>query len=156
MQLTGLDRAALVQDIAGRVAPAGILAKRYGATVAELKGFVADNLTEIQQAQEALDNPETPLIDVVTPAQLADLWIANKFDRLVRLQRVADIAHDAIVFSNKDMSSSEQATMIREFRSYMLQAANELGQLLHRGAGDTGETDRLSVDMQGVDMDSLR
>jgi hypothetical protein len=82
------------------------------------------------------------------------MWITNKAQRLQRLQRVADIAYDDIVSGG--LVGAELATAVREFRSYLTSAANELGQLLHRGAGDSGTGDYLSVELNGVDMDSLR
>ena len=51
---------------------------------------------------------------------------------------------------------TEFATAVRELRAYMTAAASELGQLLNRGAGDSGQGEYLSVDIQGVDMENLR
>jgi len=152
--LTAVDQAQLVQDIATRAAPARVLAERYGGSVEELRAFTAEHRDEILSAAEAAkreaDSAEP------TPGQLADLWITNKYQRLKRYQDVAEGAYDRLTFGTTDMPSAEYATVLREFRSYLMLAANELGQLLHRGAGDTGEGDVLSVDIQGIDMDNLR
>lgn len=91
----------------------------------------------------------------VTPQQLADLWITSKFERLKRMQQVAEVTEKLIGYGTQ-LAPAELATAIREYRSYMMLAANELGQLLHRGAGDSGEGDSLNVSIQGVDMDTMR
>lgn len=153
MQLTDLDRAALIQDIASRRKNARALAAQYSATISELRDFTVANLAEIEAARTALENGSENDA-TVTPAQLNDLWITKKFERLQRLEAVADLTYKRI--QSDQFVGSDYATIIREFRSYMLQAANELGQLLHRGAGDVGSGDMLSVDIQGVDMGSLR
>lgn len=86
-----------------------------------------------------------------TPKQLDDLWLTNKFERLKRIQFLADGMYESIVSG----AYYGDATLMREYRSYLMLAANELGQLLHRGAGDSGG-DTLSVDIQGIDMENLR
>lgn len=151
--LTALDTAQLVQEIATRAAPARVLAGRYEATTEELRAFTAEHLDEIRAAADQAAGQSTT---EPTPGQLSDLWITNKFERLKRYQDVADTAYDRLTFGTDDMPSAEYATVLREFRSYLMLAANELGQLLHRGAGDSGDGDTLSVDIQGVDMDNLR
>lgn len=149
-RLTPVDQHALINAIANREGTAKQLAERYGATVQELRMFVEDHRAEIEQA--TVDNVPTP--DDITPQQLDDLWITNKFERLKRLQAVADTTYMAI--DDHMLVGPDLAMAVREFRSYLMLAANELGQLLHRGSGDTGTGDTLSVDIQGIDMENLK
>jgi hypothetical protein len=153
-RLTAVDTAQLIQEIATRAAPARVLAERYGAAVAELRAFTEAHREAIESAAEAAKRAEETAEP--TPGQLDGLWITNKYERLRRYQDVAAGAYDRLTFGTDDMPSAEYATVLREFRSYLMLAANELGQLLHRGAGDSGDGDVLSVDIQGIDMDSLR
>ncbi len=67
-----------------------------------------------------------------------------------------DAAEEMQQLMNSSLSASELSTAVRELRSYMQLAANELGQLLHRGAGDAGDGSYLSVDINGVNMENLR
>lgn len=148
-ELTTDERTGLLIDIASRAAGANVLAKQYGCTVDELKQFVSDNAVALAGMRERMEREETERPDVVTPTQLDELWIANKFERLARYQAIADRLYAEAEVSN-------DATVLRELRSFMLAAANELGQLLHRGSGESGTGDTLSVDIQGVDIDQLR
>jgi hypothetical protein len=90
----------------------------------------------------------------VLPADLSELWIGNKTERLRRLQEIAEISYRDIMHG--DLAGAELATATREFRSYLMLAANELGQLLNRGAGDSGEGTYLSVELNGVNTDDLK
>ena len=153
MDLTPADRAALLRAIASREGNAAQLAKRYGYTTNQLRTFVAENRAEIAAMAEALAEYETDA-GMITPTQLEDLWISNKFQRLKRLQDLAEVQYrDA---AHGKLEGVELSTALREFRSYLALAANELGQLLHRGSGDGGSGDTLSVDFQGVDPDNLK
>lgn len=149
-----MNRNALIRAIALRDRTANELAIDFNLDVQTLKDFVELNRPAIQAERDRLDNPP-PDTGEPTPEQLSDLWITNKFERLKRLQEVAEEAYQNIVGGMYD-SPAEQATVIREFRSYLMLAANELGQLLHRGAGDAGEGDSLKIEIAGVDMESLR
>lgn len=148
-ELTTDERTGLLIDIASRAAKANMLAKQYGCTVAELQAFVAENAVALTGMRERMEREETESDDTVTPTQLEELWISNKFERLKRYQEIADRLYS-------DALTSNDATVLRELRSFMLAAANELGQLLHRGSGESGTGDTLSVDIQGVDIDQLR
>lgn len=140
---------ALIRAIATREGKASELATRFGITVPELRQFVQDNLELIE------DYAASPPDDgTVTPADLDELWIGNKTERLRRLQEIAEISYRDITAG--DLVGAELATATREFRSYLMLAANELGQLLNRGAGDSGEGTYLSVEMNGVNMDDLK
>lgn len=153
MNITPTDRARLIQAIASREGNAKELSRRYGYTTNQLRAFVAENADEIAATAEALSSNETSA-DELTPTQLDDLWITNKFERLRRLQALAEIQYQDA--ATGDLEGVELSTALREFRSYLMLAANELGQLLHRGSGDGGTNDILSVDIQGVDLDQLK
>ncbi len=168
-KLTENDRQTLIYQIAHRTAKASELAKEWHCTPAALKTFVDEWRLHIEREayQPAVHigapppEPEQPSepperADSVSPQQLADLWITNKFERLKRLQAVAEETEQMIMKSSLDMSANELAMAVREFRSYLMLAANELGQLLHRGAGDAGTDDTLSINIAGVDMENLR
>lgn len=148
-ELDDVDRDKLVVDIATRAGTAIELARWYDVTKDWLVRFVADNrqLIEETATRLALPEAEEAPADIVTPTQLDELWITKKFERLKRIQDIAE---------KLENSASYDAMAAREFRSYLTLAANELGQLLHRGAGDSGDGDVLSVNIQGVDMETLR
>lgn len=153
MALSDHDRADILLAIASRQYKAKELANRFGVSVQTLRDYVAANREALEATRRRIDAAETDNADV-SPEQLDTLWITNKYERLKRLQMVADHTYDAI--QDGGMTSAEYATVIREFRSYLMLAANELGQLLHRGAGDSGTGDTLSVEINGVNLDSLR
>lgn len=157
MSMTAAERQTLINAIALRVGTASQLSSRFSIPVAELRTFTATNLAAIQAAERRLTGQEDEPTDstTVTPQQLEDLWITNKFERLKRLQEIADETYSGI--NNGSFSGGADLAMaVREFRSYLMLAANELGQLLHRGSGDGGTGDSLSIDIAGVDMNSLR
>lgn len=145
--MTEADRIALINAIATREGNARQLANRFGTTTDELRSFVADNREAIELTKQALGSTEESG-DEVTPTQLGELWISNKYDRLQRYQKVADY-----LFENY---KTLDPVVLRELRSYMMAAANELGQLLHRGSGEGNSGDTLSIDIAGVDMDTMR
>lgn len=150
LELTPADRIALIHAIATREGTAKEIAEWYGTKVSTLRKFVEANREEIEQvAEQAQALQEETDSSVVTPDQLDELWITQKAARLARYQKIADLLFEEMVQGGRD------STTLREFRSYLTTAANELGQLLHRGSGDAG-TDQLSVDIQGVDLEDLR
>jgi hypothetical protein len=146
----------MINDIINRSGTANDISKWYGVPVEELRNFVDDNrdrLTLMANSVESID-PETDdeprdESNTLTPSQLSDLWITNKFQRLYRLQEISEVLY-------KHAKDSCDSVTVREFRSYLILAANELGQLLHRGSGESAGDDVLSVDIQGVDMESMR
>lgn len=152
-RMTSDVRRALIEVIANREGTAREIAEWYDTTPQFLAQFVQENQAALEAERRRIEAPEDTT--TVTPTQLDDLWIANKFERLKRLQVVADETYDTIV-NGAAMNPAEQAIVIREFRSYLMLAANELGQLLHRGSGDSGTGDMLSMEITGVDMESLR
>jgi hypothetical protein len=143
------ERQELIHAIASREGTAEELAEQYGRSVGFLRRFTENNLRAIELASEGLAEATTP-IDLVTPATLAELWISNKTDRLTRYQNIADRLYTIA------MERGPDSTVLRELRFYMLAAANELGQLLHRGSGDSADGDKLQVEFLGVDPDSFK
>ncbi len=143
----------LIYAIALRVGTGRQLAETFGLSMAELKRFVADNHDRLQATRERFEAPEPMVVRDPTPGQLSDLWITSKYERLKRMQ---DAAEEMQNLMNGSLSASELATAVRELRSYMQLAANELGQLLHRGAGDAGDGSYLAVTFNGVDMENLK
>jgi hypothetical protein len=140
--LTEEMRQSLIYDIASRQYTVADLTEDYECTRAELQQFLADNLALIER-ERAEHFPDLVEND--------SLWIANKPERLKRYQDVADKLYESIT-----LEGPSDAVTLRELRAYMLAAANELGQLLHRGSGDTASGDLLNVEFTGVDVDTLR
>ena len=147
------DRATLIRAIARREGNAEALSVRFGMPVKALRAFVAENHAEIAGYAAALADTE-PDDAEPSPDTLDALWITNKTERITRLQALADKLY-AEIESGK-YEGAELAMAVREFRSYLALVANELGQLLHRGAGDAGTGDSLAVSITGVDLDALK
>lgn len=149
--MTEMDRQTLINAIARREGTASQLAERFGYSVNYLVKFVNNNTDEIAlRADHFAERPDDDVPSgTVTPTQLDELWITKKFERLLRYQNVCDRLY-------REAKTDNDPTILRELRSFMLAAANELGQLQHRGSGDAGTGDSLSVDIQGVDMEALR
>lgn len=144
----------LIYAIALRVGTGRQLAEMFGTTLPELKAFVEEHRERIERTRERFENPKESALSVVEPGQLSDLWITNKYERLKQIQYGAEKMKDYIEAGG--LAPTEFATAVRELRAYMTAAASELGQLLNRGAGDSGDGSYLSVDIQGVDMENLR
>jgi len=154
-RLNPAQRRDLINDIASRRYTASQIAIWHGLDVPTLREFVAENKAAIEAEHHRLTDPGPPTEPAtLDPNQLEDLWITNKFERLKRLQAVADETYKSII--DGTMSTAEQAIVVREFRSYLMLAANELGQLLHRGSGEGSTGDSLSIDIQGIDMGNLQ
>jgi hypothetical protein len=147
-------RTQLITAIASRTQTAKELAQVFQLAPSYLRAFVDANREAIEAEARRLADPEPQPADTLTPQNLEDLWITNKFERLKRLQAVADETYKAIEQGSD--STAELAVVVREFRSYLMLAANELGQLLHRGSGESGTGDSLSVEINGVDMGDLQ
>ncbi len=150
---TGSLRRELIHAIAGREGNARELADRFDMTTNAIRQFTQVHLEAIKAEKERIDNP--PQDSQPSPEDLASLWITNKLERLKRLQKIAEDSYEMLT-QGPGMTPAEYATAMRELRSYMMLAANELGQLMHRGSGDAGEGQGLSIEIAGVDMDSLR
>ena len=155
-RLSDADRRVLINAIATKEGTAQELSDRYGYSIKFLRSFVDRHRQDIELVREEYEAKENALSTTdtePTPIDLERLWIANKTARLKRLQEVADLTYKEVMAGS--LSAAEYATALREFRSYCLAASNELGQLMHRGAGDS-TTDTLSVDIQGVDFENLK
>lgn len=154
-RMSEADRWILINAIATREGTAQEISERYGRSLKFLASFVEKHRKEIedtcldQQIKQNLARHESTSDTTPSPIDLETLWIADKTQRLKRMQIVADMLFADCVAGGMD------AAALREFRSYCASAANELGQLLHRGAGDNG-TDVLNVDIQGINLENLR
>lgn len=145
-KFTPVERKALINAIAAREGTTKQLAQQWGLSVADLRTFVAESQEDLEIAREQY-------LKMEEQREVSELWISVKNERLRRYQAIAEDLYKEI--KEAHLSGSEYATALREFRSYLAAVANELGQLLHRGAGDAG-TDSLSVDFQGIDVEGLR
>lgn len=146
------ERQELIHAIASKEETAEELAERFGYSVAELRAFTKRNMKAIKLASEALeeDISSSEPIDVVTPQSLSEMWISNKTDRLKRYEMIANRLFEYAISKNPD------ATVLREFRFYLMAVANELGQLLHRGSGESADGDKLQVEFLGVDPNAFK
>lgn len=152
-ELTAEEQQDLIKDIATRAGTTGEIAGWYTLTRAELVAFVDAHRPQLERAKQRAEEPPEASVEPL-PADLDALWITNKTERLKRYQVLADLLYTEI--QNGKYEGAELAMAIREYRSYCTTVANELGQLLHRGAGDTGTGDSLSIEIEGVNMDSMR
>jgi hypothetical protein len=150
--MTPADKRALLMAIARREGNANELSKRFGYTTKALREFVAQNQSELVLIRERLTAEASEAEP--SPEQLDDLWITKKFERLKRLQELAELQYQDA--AHGDLVGPDLSTALREFRSYLALAANELGQLLHRGSGESGTDEMLNVNIEGVDMEKLR
>ena len=126
--------------------------------VEALRAFVAEHEDSIRQLAEqgdieAQQDAETP-DDIVPPDVLDELWISKKSERLRRYQAICDELYYRC--TGGDARGLVEATTLRELRSFMRYAAEELGQLLHRGSGEMSEGSTVSYTLPGVDMEDLR
>ena len=153
-ELTPEETQELLIDLVQRNGTAAEIASWYSMSKADLSTFVEAHRAQLEALRERpYAIPETPDVDP-TPIDLGELWITNKTERIRRAQECAEILFKAIKASQ--FEGAELATALREFRSYSMWVANELGQLLHRGAGDAGTGDSLAIDIEGVDMSTMR
>lgn len=152
LELTPEEEHELIRDLATRAGSATEIASWYGCTTRDLRQFVDANRPRLEAARKRAEEPVAE--DTVTPSQLDELWISNKFERLKRYQELADILYKEIKAGNYE--GAELAMAVREYRSYCTTVANELGQLMHRGAGEAGTGDTLDISIEGVDMNALR
>jgi len=152
VKLSAADRLTLLNAIAGREGTASQISKWYGIPIPALRQFVKANKEDLERIRDELEANERDEITKTGDIQVADLdsmWITQKPARIMRIQNIADLLYEE---AKRDPTDT---TVLRELRSYLALVANELGQLLHRGAGESG-TDSMSVDIQGVDMEKLR
>jgi len=134
----------LFRAIAMREGSAKEISERFNVPIPVLKALVDSNRTTLQAIRDSKQGD-------VTPAQLEELWISQKAERLKRYETIANQLYRNVIGGN--LLGSEYATALRELRSYMQAVAHELGQLMNRGSGDA-EGDTLNVSISG--MDNLR
>lgn len=173
-------RLQIIHAIALREGTARELAERFSMPVPALRAFVAEHEDSIrhiaeeaaweaqQDAEEAAKNKArivaagTEEIDSenafpdgdVDPLTLSELWISKKSERLKRYQIIANaLFNNCMSLNGRGLTD---ATTLRELRSFMRYAAEELGQLLHRGSGDMPEDSTVNYTLPGVDMENLR
>jgi hypothetical protein len=156
-------RLQIIHAVAQRDGTARELAEQFKMPVAELRAFVAEHHDTIRHIAEELaweaqngaqTVPEPAADNVVLPSDLNELWISKKTERLRRYQIIADHLFDNCTML--DGHGLTDATTLRELRSFMRYAAEELGQLLHRGSGDMPEDSTVNYTLPGVDMENLR
>lgn len=140
--VSSADTPRLIRAIASRAGTAKELAREFGYSVAELRDFAALYHVQIAREKERQARYTTRERD-----ENEELWIKSKEARLAKYQ---DIVDDLIE------SQSYDAVTLREIRSYMRYAAEELGQLLNRGAGMDGDEHPINYTIEGVDMDNLK
>lgn len=140
----------LIEDVALRRGTAQELSEKYAIPVEDLREWAKENKLLLKLAVKAFEEEQEKLNETVTPTQLNELWLAKKFDRILRYQIIADKLYEEI------MEGSQDPTVLREFRSYCLAAANELGQLLHRGSGEAGDGATVNYKIEGVNMDAMK
>jgi len=175
-------RLQIIHAVALREGTARELAERFNMPVPALRAFVAEHEDSIRhiaeeaewEAQNAAEeaarakdrrtrlvaagfeetNSESAFPEsVVSPADLDELWISKKTERLKRYQIITDQLFNACVA--QDRYGLTDATTLRELRSFMRYAAEELGQLLHRGSGDMPENSTVNYTLPGVSMEDL-
>jgi len=132
----------LITAIASRQWTAKELSKIFNMSVPELKVFVEAHLDRIEEAREVYD-----ALEAEAPADIGELWIAQKLERLRRLQSVAEVLYEGAI-------RTYDATILRELRSYLALASNELGQLMHRGSGENADGAVANYLIDGVDVNA--
>jgi hypothetical protein len=133
MAILKTQRNLLILDLALGVLNAGELSDKYNCEVAELRAFVTKNREELEKVRGELDNN--------------GLWVTSKLARLRRYQYVLEM-----LLPNAYLMD---AMVIREIRSYLNDIADELGQLLNRGAGENTQGTRVDYTVNGVNPEDL-
>lgn len=134
MPIMKSQRNLLILDLAVGTLKAGELAEKYKCEVRELRAFVDKNREELEQVRSELDGN--------------GLWVTNKVARLRRYQSVLEILLPAAYMLDP--------MVIREIRSYLNDVADELGQLLNRGAGENVGSGQTNYLIDGLTPEELR
>lgn len=139
-------RLELIAAIASKQHTGAQLAEMFGRTVPQIRKFVEDNRKEIEAAHLLMNllQDELPLDDESGPK----LWITDKNKRLLIYQKMAEL-----LFVSARITFD--ATVLRELRSYMYYAAQELGQLQHRGSA-TGDGNTTTYEIPGLNLELLQ
>ena len=148
--LDPVDLAFFMLDLAGRAGTIDELAAWYECTEDEISVFVEDNRSALTQLRDRMTETK-PITEednkLPEVTSINELWISSKLSRLQRLQKFADDLY---------AQGPYDAVTAREFRAYLMLAANELGQLLHRGSGDDTNSQGMNVSFGLVDMEKLK
>lgn len=167
--MDGQLRLQIIHAVAMREGTAKELSERFNMPVRALRAFVSEHEDSIRHiaeeaaweaekaAESAADEEEMENAfpeSIVSPADLDVLWISKKTERLKRYQIIADQLFNSC--TALDQRGLADATTLRELRSFMRYAAEELGQLLHRGSGDMPENSTVNYTLPGVDMENLQ
>lgn len=147
----------LIVAIATRTRTGKELAETFGYAIDELRAFVEEYRHQIEEARHEFEEAAKEVADKVleddsAPVpedKLEGFWITNKEERIERYQTVADGLLKAI------KAGAWDATTLREARSYMMYAANEMGQIPLRGQGKNEGDDDVSYNINGIDMGAL-
>lgn len=143
------NRPELIAAIASRQHTARELAAMFDMTTAQLRKFVDQNRPEIEQAHSDMELARAELALGEESEEVPELiWIKDKDKRLLIYQSLAERLFIAarITFDS---------TILRELRSYLYYAAQELGQLQHRGSA-TGDGTTVTYDFGGLDLERLQ
>jgi hypothetical protein len=140
MAILKRHKAALIRDLASGEYTAKELAEKYRCQTVELRAFVDMYRAELEEVRHEMER-----IALLTDGD--GLWVTSKKERLRRYQQVLEILLPA--------ASTLDPMVIREIRSYLNDIADELGQLLNRGAGENNEDVMTNYTINGVDPKDL-
>ena len=122
----------LIREIAEGKKTNVTLAVEYGTTPTSISNFKRRHATLVEQAKQDLAD------------KFADLWIADKRNRLAELQADVD-----------NMGDDPDPDLLKIKHAAMKQAAEELGQLPSR-MGVSVQAATVSFQIEGVDLETLR
>lgn len=132
-------RYCLMQDIAARDLSWADLSKKYRFTEPSIRKFAKTNKTAIKRIKSEEKD------------QYPGLWIADKASRLAEYQAAAEKLAE-------NNWSGLDGVALREWRFTMRAVAEELGHLMMRGKGTTGDGDAekaMTYTVEGVDLENL-
>lgn len=142
-------RPELIAAIASKDYTADELSKMFEMTRRQLERFVDENREELEEARDAIERAREELEEGEDDERAAPLlWIRDQTKRLRIYQTMVERLY---VGARLTFDS----TILRELRSYMYYAAQELGQLQHRGSSG-GDDTSVTYDLVGVDLERLR
>lgn len=125
-------RARLLRELALAEKTAGVLAEEYGVSRSAISMFKSRNKTEVQLVADNLAD------------QYADLWIANKRNRLATLAAAAEK-----LAKNPDARSAEVLAKL------LKDAAEELGDIPNKAGVQINQAN-VTYSIEGVNLDDLR
>jgi len=116
-----------------------ILGPKYGVAPSSVRSLAMDHRAEIAAYREQ--------ITAGIEDQVIGLWVADKANRVTQLQQVIEQVNDALPGG----VTNDDTVLLKVKMSALRQAAEELGQLVHRV--DAGG--KVSYTIDGVDMEGL-